>query len=79
MTNSSLQSLAQSHSASKKGNIKRSKYLGNVALTLTVVALVFGLVILFIAALNVVLFFVRISYCGVTVPYNPQHICNRVF
>lgn len=68
----------QSYAASKKGNVGRGKFLGNISLTMIIIALVFGLLWFLFGMLIAAIFFGRLAYCGLTVPADRVEICNRI-
>ena len=67
---------AQSYAASKKGNVGRGKFLGNISLTMVIIALMFGLLWILIGMLIFAIFAGRLIFCG---PASRMEICNRIF
>ena len=65
----------QSHSASKKGQFRLGKFLGNVSLVLSVIAIVIGLLLYFVAGLIIVLFIGYYAHCGFSGPSSAS--CQR--
>ena len=71
-------SCSQSYAASKKGNVGRGKFLGNISLTLIVITLVYELLAFLIGMLLFTIFVARLAYCGLTTPADRVEICSRV-
>lgn len=69
----------QSYAASKRGDIGRGKFFGNISLTMTIVALLFGLLGVLIGMLIFAIFVGRLIFCQLTTPSDRVEICNRIF
>ena len=68
-------SCTQSYAASKKGDVGRGKFLGNISLTMIVIGLVFGLLWFLIGMLIFAIFLGRLVYCAP----DRTEVCNRIF
>ena len=68
-------SLLQSHSASKSGQFKEGKAMGNSSLVLSVIAIVGGFLGFLLAGVVMALIYGYTVYCGISGPYSTS--CQR--
>ena len=66
----------QSHFASKRGQFKQGKVLGNASLILSVIAIVVGFVMYFAVSLMLAVLFGFIGHCGLS-GYEGRASCQR--